>query len=316
MSKNEIFAGIDLGGTNIKACLLTREGEIVAERIVGCEKEGRVDHVLDRISDLINKLCSSAGCRVSCVGIGVAGLVDAEKAVLLEAPNLPGWRDVEVGCELKRRLNLPIKMDNDANVAALGEYMFGSGSGVKNMMMVTLGTGVGGGLILEGKIYRGSSGSAGEFGHMTIDPNGPICSCGRRGCIEAYIGTRGILRRTKECLSKGSSSLLSGIREEEMTPKHISEAAEKGDEVAIEILRKTGYYLGVGIGNVSNLLNLEMAVIGGGVSNAGELILGPAREKTMDVALEIPGRVIEIKSAQLGEKAGMVGAACIAMSMV
>jgi len=110
--------------------------------------------------------------------------------------------------------------------------------------------------------------------------------------------------------------LLSGIREEEMTPKHISEAAEKGDEVAIEILRKTGYYLGVGIGNVSNLLNLEMAVIGGGVSNAGELILGPAREKTMDVALEIPGRVIEIKSAQLGEKAGMVGAACIAMSMV
>lgn len=316
MSKQEVFAGVDLGGTYIKSGLVTVEGEIVTNKVTSSEAEGGVDHVLNRIAEAVHELVESTGgkYRILGVGIGVPGQVDVVRGCFRETPNLPGWEEVRVESEMRRRLDFAVFVDNDANLAALGEFAYGAGSGVTEMLMVTLGTGVGGGLILRGEIYRGAVGAAGEFGHMILHPDGPICACGRRGCVEAYVGSRGILRNVQERLNMGQESLLSRIDPDKMTPKDINDAAMQGDELAIEVFREAGEYLGIGLGNVANLLNIQKAVVGGGVANAGEFILGPARKTLSKTALVASRDTIEVVPAILGERAGLVGGARLAMT--
>ena len=316
MEKREVFVGVDLGGTNIKVGLVTPNGEVIAENSIPTEADGGVAHVLDRMAGGVRGLMERAkgGVVVRGVGVGSPGQVDVEKGVVREPPNLPGWDEVGLGSALEEMLDLPVVVDNDANVAALAEFAYGAGQGVSEMLMVTLGTGVGGGLILRGKLYRGARGAAGEFGHTIVQQDGPLCGCGRRGCVEAFVGTRGILRRLREQLDAGAVSMLSSIDSKRVMPKDISEAASRGDGVALEVLRETGMYLGVGLGNVANLLNLERVVVGGGVANAGEFILGPARESLARVAHKVSRETIRVVKAALGGWAGIVGAARLAMT--
>ena len=315
MNPTKVYGGIDLGGTTINIGLITQDGEIVAEKRCASKVEDGVDHVLDQIVLIIRDLIEPAGKQFSLqvMGIGTAGNVNIEKGILIEATNFPNWHNIPIGMELEKRLHIPVFVDNDANVAAIGEHAYGAGRGVSEMLMVTLGTGVGGGLILRGKIYRGSNGVAGEFGHTVIQQNGPICGCGRNGCVEAFIGTRGIIQNVRTRLESGRKSLLNKIESEKMTPKDISEAAQKGDTVAIEVFRDVGSYLGIALGNVANLLNIERVVVSGGVAKAGEFILKSAREYLSRTALKIPGETIQVHLSTLGDRAGMVGAARLAM---
>lgn len=315
MGQQKLFVGIDLGGTNIKGGVVKTAGEVIIEKKIPTEAQGGVDHVLDRICTCVQELIKNVGerAKVSGVGIGVPGLVNVKEGVVREPPNLPGWSEVWVGPEMKKRLGLSVTVDNDANVAALGEFAYGAGRGVTEMLMITLGTGVGGGLVLRGEIYRGGKGAAGEFGHIIIQQDGPLCGCGNKGCVEAFVGLQGILRCAREKLESGRKSLLSQIDPSRMTPKDISEAAIEGDDVALEVLREVGGHLGVGLGSVANLLNIERVVVGGGVANAGDLILDPARESLNRVAFAVSRETIEVVPAVLGEQAGLVGAARLAM---
>jgi len=312
MLEKELFVGIDLGATNIKGALVNVEGHILEEKSIPTEVDGGVEHVMSRMMGVIRYLVSLAGkVPVTGVGIGCPGQVNVRKGIFHGGPNFPGWKDVPLVFEIERRIGIPVVIDNDANLAALGEYAYGGGKGVENMLLLTLGTGVGGGLILNGELYRGSSDAAGEVGHTVISLDGPLCGCGRRGCLEAYVGTKGILERLREKLEGGRRSVLSG--KEEVTPKDIGEAADGGDEVAIEVLRETGELLGVGLANFANILNVEKIVIGGGVADAGELLLGPARERMEREVLKVVRESVRVVKAELGNLAGRIGAARLAM---
>ena len=309
-----VYAGIDLGGTFIKGGVVNDSGEILDMEQIPTEAEGGPAHVIDRIAMLVKKLSSASRKNpLAGVGVGVPGQVITDKGLLVEAPNLPCWENIFVAEELEARLHLPAYLGNDANVAALGEFWYGAGQGSTHMLMVTLGTGVGGGLILNGKIFRGASGGAGEFGHMVISRDGARCTCGRRGCVEAYVGTAGIMRALKEGLDSDESSPLADRDFSTLTPRDISEAAGKGDKTAAAVLANAGAWLGVGIGSVANLLNIDRVVVGGGVAAAGHLLLEPAAEKCRETALKVSYSDLTIVPAALGNRAGLAGAARLAM---
>jgi glucokinase len=314
MSDKSFYIGMDLGGTNIKCGLVTGDGVLIQEKRTATEADGGVDHVLGRMEELIrNTAAVRPDSEIRGVGIGMPGLVDAEGGVFIEGPNLKGWTNVNLNERLGGRLGMPICIDNDAHVAALGEFAFGAGRGSTDMLMVTLGTGVGGGLVLNGKLYRGKRNTAGEFGHTTIQMDGPLCNCGRRGCIEAFVGKNGIIRNLIAKLDSGRASSLASKDRNRLEPLDISLAAGKGDGLAVEVLRETGEYLGVGLGNAVNLLNLERIVVGGQVADAGDFILRPARDALDRIALKVPRETVRIVPAELGNSAGIIGAARLAM---
>jgi glucokinase len=316
--EKKLYIGIDLGGTAIKGGLVDADGRIVSEKSVPTGASEPAGHTLGEMAKLIQSLAEAARGRgtVAGAGIGAAGQVDHEKGVFIEGPNMPNWKNVPVAGDMRKASGLPVVLDNDAHVAALGEYACGAGGGAAAMLMVTLGTGVGGGIVLDGRLYRGKDNTAGEFGHTTIQHDGPVCACGRRGCVEAFIGTQGILRRTREKLALDRSSSLHRVRSNEMEPRHVGEAAEQGDAAARAVLRDIGEFLGTALANIVNLLNIERAVIGGGVSNAGEWILESARERLAKDALKVPRGTVHVVRASLGNSAGIVGAAKLAMEGV
>src|SRR4030042_3403395 len=204
----ELYAGVDGGGQHIKIGLLTREGEIVDETSIDTDLETPVLQSMEKLAETLKQFASKQkGCRLMGVGVGMAGQVSVSRGVYHSGPNFPGWVNVPVVQVLKRHRELPVILENDANVAALGEYEYGAGKGIDNMIAITLGTGVGCGIILEGHLYRGSNDSAGEFGHNTIDYEGRLCVCGRKGCVEAYVGAKGIMRTLKETLADGQDSV-------------------------------------------------------------------------------------------------------------
>lgn len=314
----KVFCGIDLGGTTINIGMLTTDGAILATKHVISAVERGPDDVISRIADAVADCRKSVGNGYSFagVGLGVAGLVDNQKGVLREATNFPGWINVALGARLQESLKASVVVDNDANVAALGEYAFGAGRGYPYLMMVTLGTGVGAGLILNGQIYRGAYGAAGEFGHITIDKNGPLCACGRRGCIEAYIGKNGILRIARDHLPLYPQSRLAALDINKLTPKDIFRAAKAGDELARLVFYDAGDNLGYGLGSVVNLLNIQRIILGGGVAAAGHFILESAQKRLDKMSLNNSEKPVQIIRAKLAEKAGFVGAASLAMTFL
>jgi len=307
----EMFIGVDVGGTDVKAGLVSSSGELVRTRIFGTHPEKGHRDLFARIAGEAGRL--GEGCPVCGAGIGLPGQVDQEKGIFIEGPNLPGFINVPAARELSRMLNVPVRVDNDANCAALAEFSVGAAGEYSSGMLVTLGTGVGGGIILNNEIVHGFSGGAGEFGHTIIKCDGPVCSCGRRGCVEAFAGTTAILRILDEKLKTNGSSILHEVPEEARTPKAVFEAAEKGDDTAREVFAEAGTYLGIGIANVINLLNLPVVVVGGGVARAGDYILEPARKSFYRHALKANSQHVKIVPAVLGNRAGMVGAAHLAL---
>lgn len=322
----EPFAiGVDLGGTAIKAAAVSQSGHILSEieRPTEAEKgpETVIENMLTSIAAVLEDISKvQAHTALQGIGVGVPGVVSLDGGTISYPPNLPGWTVVRLGerlqTELQRRegLQVPVLVENDANVAALGEAMFGAGQNFSDFVMITLGTGVGGGIILNRKIYRGSTGAAGELGHITIDYQSECIHAGIRGTVEGFIGQRRIVEYAKALLAKTASPILQDLCAgdwEKLDPKLLCRAAELGDGVALETWQFVGEVLGTALGTVVSLLDIRKFIVGGGVSGAGEFILKPARAQLRRFTLASMHEGLEIIAAQLGNRAGVMGAAAL-----
>jgi glucokinase len=317
MSTNgSVFIGIDLGGTTLKAALITDTGEIIQETLFDAAQKGS-DAVFEQIVQTALKLRDhkkSTG-PVAGIGVGLPGLVNRKTNRIEAMTKLPSLSQIDVTTELSRATGLPVIIDNDANTAAYGELQVGAARDRREVFFVTLGTGIGAGLIINGQIYRGAAGFAGEFGHMTIDPEGIECACGNIGCLETIVSGPNIVRRTRERLYRDRTSSLSRLaipRDREFTAEDIAHAAREGDEMAQVMMERTGMFLGIALAAVINLLNVEMVVMGGGVMEAGDLILKPTTKETRRRAFPPSFGSCEIVIAKLGSTAGIIGAALMA----
>jgi glucokinase len=309
--------GIDIGGTKIEGLLVEvdREAAILDRRVVetpATDAEEITGSIVAVARDLM------AGREVGAIGVGAAGMVD-HQGVMRFAPNI-AWREFPLAERVERGVGLRVLVDNDANVAAWGEYRFGAGRGSTSMLLVAVGTGIGGGIIAGGKLFRGAHGFAGEIGHVIVEPNGPLCGCGNRGCWEQMAAGRAIDRLGREAAQEQPGSLmveLAGGDPAEVRGRHVTEAAFQGDTVAIGILAEVGRRLGAGIAGLVNVLDPEIVVVGGGAIAAGEFLLEPARRAFIDSVEGAEDRPdVPIVAAAMGNDAAAVGAADLALAEV
>jgi len=301
--------GVDVGGTKISAGVVTPEGELLNE--VRYSSKGSTEELLDNIAHAVREV--REGYEVSAACLAVPGLIMADENKVIFSPNLPNIEGVPLKEELGGRFDLPVIVENDANAAAWGEFRFGAGSDVDHLVFVTLGTGVGGGVISHGILMRGVQGAGGELGHMTIHATGPRCGCGNRGCLESLASGTAITRRAREVAAERPGSALGKIAiERELIGEDVTRLAEEGDEAALSVLEEAGLWLGIGLAGFVNIFNPEVVAVGGGAAKAGELILDRAR-KEMYLRARSPSRdLVEIKSATLGAESGVIGAAALA----
>jgi glucokinase len=310
-----VVIGIDLGGTFIKAAIVSRRGRVLArlkrptEASLG--KEQIVDNILSMIRTFKTYPFSRGG--ISAVGMGLPGVMDFHQGVISTSPNLPGWKNMPIRQMLSQRIEIPFYLENDANAAALGEKWMGAAKDAQDFCFLTLGTGVGGGLVLGGKIWHGADGMAGEVGHMTIDPDGPRCGCGNRGCLEMFASAKALQLMIREARSSGRTSrFFRGLKMNEISGEVIHRAAKAGDRISREAFARMGSALGIGIASLVNLLNLEKVVLGGGLSAAWKFFVPALREEVRRRAFAVPARRARIVRAAVGEDAGVLGAAYIA----
>lgn len=311
-----LYIGVDLGGTSVKAGSVDASGAIVRELHVEAESE-RADELFRQLAELVRELHANPGRQapVRAVGVGLPGLVNTATHRAVVLPNLPDLSSVRFDDELRAITGLPVVLDNDANAAAYGELLVGAGRGSRNLFYVEIGTGIGSGIVIDGRVWRGADGYAGEFGHMTIDPDGIECACGNIGCLETVCSAPNIVRRARERLFRDRTSSLSRLvipRDREFTSEDIANAALAGDDMAQLIMDRTGMFLGIALAGVINLLNVETVVIGGGVVAAGETLLGPVVEHTRRRAFGPSFEACRIVAAGLGKSSGIVGAALLA----
>ncbi len=316
--KEKFIVGIDLGGTNIAAGAMPTDGtREIAMRIVPTRAHEGADAVVDRIGAMIEEVIAETRAETGAergdflgVGIGSPGPLDRARGVVIVTPNL-GWRDFPLRDEVSKRVNLPATLDNDANCATLGEWWCGAAKGGRNVVGMTIGTGIGGGLILEGKLYHGASDAAGEIGHTSIDATGRRCKCGNYGCLEAYTSGPAIAERAREVLEGDEPSDLTqmvGGDLSRITAQTVFEASKRGDRVALEVVRDTAHFLGVGVANLINIFNPDTFVIAGGVTQAGELLFDPLRAEVRRRAFKPSVEACRIVPGALPLTAGVVGA--------
>jgi glucokinase len=271
--------------------------------------------VVSNIFSMIRTFEAKSLCRggVSAVGIGIPGVIKFNQGVISTSPNLPGWKNMPIRKMLSQGIEIPVYLENDANAAALGEKWRGAAKDAQDFCFITLGTGVGGGLVLDGKVWRGADGMAGEVGHMTIDPEGPRCGCGNCGCLEMYASAKALQRMVRQACSSGRKSrFFRGFLNEETSGEVIHRAAKAGDRISKEAFARMGSALGIGIASLVNLLNLEKVVLGGGLSAAWNFFVPALREEVKSRAFAVPARRVKIVRATAGEDAGVLGAAYIA----
>jgi glucokinase len=333
--------GVDLGGTQVRAALV-QDGKLLSRVGYLTQDEDGLEAVTLRIKEAIRQAARQGGVsleQVIGIGIGAPGPLDSRTGILFAPPNLRGWRNVPLRQILYDEFGLPVYLGNDANLAGLGEHIYGAGRGVPDMIYVTVSTGIGGGVIIGGRVLEGVSGTAGEIGHMTIDIHGPRCNCGNIGCLEALASGTAIARRAAEAIEEGlgegmlavakeladqksplvdqaGRSSLSPRSEEAPLPLEaqvdaavVVEAARRGDGVAAGIMRRAAEHVGVGMVNLIHLFNPALIVIGGGVSKAGPLLFEPVEQVVRERAMEVPRQAVRIVRAELGENVGLLGAA-------
>lgn len=304
--------GIDVGGTKINAFRVTRDGT-VAERT---SRPTPADDEAATLSAMVELARSLLTPDVIAVGVGAAGMIDSKDGVLGFAPNL-AWRNLPIAERMRDALGLPCQVDNDASMAAYGEFRFGAGRGYRHLLLVTVGTGLGGGIVSDGRLFRGANGFASEIGHIIVEPGGPLCGCGNHGCWEQVAAGRAIDRMGREEAREHEHSILrrlAGGDPDEVTGELVTQAAMQGDDAAKRILAEAGRRLGQGIAGLVNVLDPQVVVVGGGAIVAGDLLLDPARAEFLD-AVEGPEYRprVPIVPAELGNDAGAVGAATLAL---
>ncbi len=315
----KFVVGMDLGGTNARAAVVTRDGKIMGEGRAESKAMEGLDATVGQMLLAVQLAISDSGADISQIGgIGMAipGTVRGKEGIVDWSPNFKGWDGVNVGAPITDALGMPASMGNDANVAAFGEYTFGAGKGAKCVVMFTIGTGIGSGLVIDGKIYSGVSGVAAEMGHHIIVADGPRCSCGRYGCVEALARRDAIVDRAARKAHSGRHTSLIEKSNHDLryiTPAMIAEAAAEGDPISIETLDETGYYIGLAVSNAINILNPDKVVIGGGIAQAGDLLFDPIRRTVEVNALYQALQVCEVLPAQLGDDAGVLGGAGLAL---
>jgi glucokinase len=307
-----VVVGVDLGGTNLRTALLSSDGDILDKRKEATQSSEGWKKVVSRLVDNITRqreIAAQRGLDVAAVGVGAPGVIQMDKGIVVKSPNFPDWNNLPLRDELEKALHVPVIIENDANAAALGEQWRGAGRNIGSMILLTLGTGVGGGIVLDNAIWHGADGMAGEIGHMTLIPNGRECSCGNTGCLEMYASARGIVQSYCEELAVSrASENVGGI-----TSEKIYQSARDGNAIARRVMKDMGRMLGIGIANLINIFNPQMIVIGGGVKDAWPLFIGATHEEVMRRAFQVPAERTEIVPSLLGDDAGMVGAAAVAI---
>jgi glucokinase len=299
---------VDLGATNIRLALVEARGEVLTETRfpVGGKREPR--DVAARIAGGVGEVLRDGGADlrdISGVGVGCAGQISADGRRVLFAPNL-GWRDAPLADLLEEALKRPVTLENDVRAAALGEAALGAGQGIRDLVCIFVGTGVGSGILIGGKLLRGSRNLAGEVGHMKLDPSGPSCSCGGHGCLEVYAGGNHVSRRVREALERGAASTLSQAKE--LHVKAVEEAARNGDLLARRFWDEMVWALGLGVSNLVTLLNPQRVILGGGVIEATPVLVARVREAVSQWATMLSGAEVELVRASLGGRAGAIGA--------
>lgn len=310
-SSDSLVFAVDLGGTHLRVALVDDTGRILTHLKQETPKG-------DSAGCLVNALANAAEQwsdekqRVVAASIMVPGAVDSDKAVVLQAPNLPSLVNFGLKAALEQRLGWPVFLENDANAAAVGEMWLGAARGCRDVMSVTLGTGVGGGVILDGKLWRGSHGSGGEIGHTTVDPfSGVKCKCGNTGCLEMFASASAIVRMTRENLSLFPKTSLTG---DELTAERVYKAGLEGDELALAIFKRFGMYLGIGLANIINLIDPEIIVITGGAANGWDLFATDMYRQVEERAFRTTAQQVRIARAECGDNAGLLGAARLAQT--
>lgn len=312
--KLKYAVGVDLGGTKIKLGIVTPKGRIVKKLSLPTLADQGVEKSINQIKKGIRSLLKSEKKIIAGIGIGSPGVVSLKKGTVENPPNLPGWGKVHLGKIIHKEFSLPTYVENDANSAAIGELIYGSGKKLDSFILITLGTGVGGGIIYKKKLFRGDFGSAGEIGHVTIDKNGPKCNCGSFGCLETYLGNNYIIERVKEHLEKNNNSVILSLIEHDfkkLSPKIIHEASLLEDEFSIELIKKLGNDLGCGLASVINAFDISNIIIGGGVSGFGRPLFN-ATKKSIQERVLIPLRPrVKVLQASLKNNAGIKGASSL-----
>lgn len=318
---NNYFIGVDLGGTNVRAGAVDTNGNIILKKkTLSLVKRGK-DKVIETTIKLIDNILSSLkDIPPKAIGIGIPGVISQEKGIVFQSPNFPDWQDfhfLERVKEYKQYSNIPFIIDNDANCATIGEGWIGAAENVDSFCCLTIGTGIGGGIVLNGELWRGLDGMAGELGHIIIDYNGPRCGCGGKGCLEVFASAGAIINMAKHAIDN-SDPLAHRLKREcqkntdMITAELIYRLAVDSDPLSISILRKIGYYLGIGLATIVNMLNIDMIVIGGGVAGAWEFFIPSAIDELKKRTYKIPADRVKITKALNGDNAGIIGAAYLA----
>lgn len=314
----EKFAvGVDLGGTKIDVGIIRHDGKVIKKKreqtLVQKGPHAVIQQML-RMTNEILQYCSLTGNNILGIGIGAAGPMDMKKGFLIQPPNLPGWERVQIVKPFAEKFKTKVILNNDANAAALAEWYFGAGKRCKNMVYLTVSTGIGGGIIINGKLYLGANDNAGELGHQTILPDGPECGCGNNGCLEALASGTSIARIGREAVRKNPQSLLyhmANYMQDNITAKMVFQAAAQGDSTAQQVVEKCAAYLGIGIANIINAFNPQRVVLGGGVSRAGKTWLSLVREEAKRRAMKPLYEAVDIVLSELGDDVGVIGAATL-----
>ena len=308
--------GVDIGGTNIKIALVDFNGKIVYSNTTPTRAEMGYEAGINNIKQAIKELMAETKVdekTIEAIGFGLPGQIDYKAGIVKNLPNIPGWVNIPLAQIIEDEFKIPTKLDNDVRCAALGELNFGAGKGCENLICITVGTGIGSGIVLNGKLVRGAANAAGEIGHIKMDmTGGPLCGCGDYGCFEAYASGPAIVTMAREYISGGKSAKYKEMAPDGIiTPYIVAQAALQGDAVSIQIFKQMGKIIGLGLTSVINLLNPEKIIIGGGVADAGDILLEPIRKTIADRAMPIQAEAVQIVPAQLANTAGVIGASLL-----
>ncbi len=304
-------AGIDMGATHLGLVVTDFSAHVLQELEVPFDVAAGPEVCMPEVDAQLNNLLQRAGLSlrdVMAIGIGVPGPVDLDAGMVSAPPIMPGWDGFPIRSELQQRWQRPVSLGNDAELGAFGEWAYGAGRNECNLAYLKVGSGVGAGLLIDGHVYRGATGSAGEIGHITIQENGPLCSCGNHGCLEAMAGGNAIARRAREAVRLGRRTQLSTIDVERITARDVASAARMGDLVAQQIVTEAGFHLGVAVASLVNLFNPSMVVVGGGISQMGDLLLEPIRKAVRERSLRSAAQAVRINSSVLGRRSSSMGA--------
>ena len=312
--------GVDMGATHVTFILADFGAKVIQEKHMPLDINLGPQVCLGQVDTYLKEMVKTSGLKmadIKAVGTGVPGPIVAEAGMVSGPPIMPGWDGFPIRDTLQQLWGCPVSLNNDAELGALGEWAYGAGRGERDLVYIKVGIGIGAGLFLDGQIYRGITGSAGEIGHITIEENGPLCQCGNKGCLEALAGGRAIAQRAIDAVKKGQKTILiEKTPVESITPQDVIAAARRGDLVSQKIVVEAGAHLGTAIAGLVNLVNPGMIVLGGGVAQIGDLLLEPIRRSVSQRSLRVASRCVRITTALLGRRASGVGAVVVALSLV